>query len=157
MLSRLWLQLALRTLLACVVLLGLYKKYSCGSSFCLCVVGAFQGKSQVRIGIEALTAGSILLSALRQSLIEQSFIILNACTGLGSAFMSLSILARGERLRERLLAEVADLRITGFQSPAEDERRRFPRSPDGAGTPHVWGVHVRDDSLLGFGVFPVIS
>ncbi|HGM6153726.1 TPA: hypothetical protein ACKP1S_004877 [Pseudomonas aeruginosa] len=117
MLSRLWLQLAPRPLL-----LGLHKKYSCGSSFCLCVVGAFQGKSQVRIGIEALTAGSILLSALRQSLIEQSFIISNACTGLGSAFMSLSILARGERLRERLLAEVANLRITGFQSPAEDEK-----------------------------------
>ena len=36
--------------------------------------------------------------------------------------MSLSILARGERLRERLLADVADLRITGFQSPAEDEK-----------------------------------
>ena len=38
--------------------------------------------------------------------------------------MSLSILARGERLRERLLTDVADLRITGFQSPAEDEKGR---------------------------------
>ena len=35
---------------------------------------------------------------------------------------ALSILARGERLRERLLADAADLRITGFQSPAEDEK-----------------------------------
>lgn len=35
----------------------------------------------------------------------------------------LSILAQGERLRERLLTDVAtDLRTTCFQSPAEDEK-----------------------------------
>lgn len=70
--------------------------------------------------------------------------------------MSLSILARGERLRERLLSDVADLRITGFQSPAEDEREEG-LSLDrltGLGAPHIWGVRVLDDTLLGFGIFP---
>ena len=69
---------------------------------------------------------------------------------------SLSILARGERLRERLLADVADLRITGFQSPAEDEKEEG-LSLDrltGLGAPHIWGVRVLDDTLLGFGIFP---
>lgn len=69
---------------------------------------------------------------------------------------SLSILARGERLRERLLTDVAsDLRITGFQSPAEDEKEEG-LSLDrltGLGAPHVWGVQVLDDSLVGFGIF----
>lgn len=70
--------------------------------------------------------------------------------------MSLSILARGASLRERLLTEVADLRITGFQSPAEDEREAG-LSLDrltGLGAPHIWGVRVLDDTLLGFGIFP---
>lgn len=70
--------------------------------------------------------------------------------------MSLSILARGERLRERLLTDVADLRITGFQSPAEDEKEEG-LSLDrltGLGAPHIWGVQVLDDTLLGFGIFP---
>ncbi|MBB4820913.1 SOS-response transcriptional repressor LexA [Pseudomonas alcaligenes] len=69
--------------------------------------------------------------------------------------MSLSILARGQRLRERLLAEAADLRITGFQSPAEDEKEEG-LSLDrltGLGAPHIWGVRVLDSSLEGFGVF----
>lgn len=70
--------------------------------------------------------------------------------------MSLSILARGERLRECLLSDVADLRITGFQSPAEDEKEdglSLDRLT-GLGAPHIWGVRVLDDSLLGFGIFP---
>lgn len=70
--------------------------------------------------------------------------------------MSLSILARGERLRERLLSDAVELRITGFQSPAEDEREEG-LSLDrltGLGAPHIWGVRVLDDSLLGFGIFP---
>lgn len=69
---------------------------------------------------------------------------------------ALSILARGERLRERLLADAADLRITGFQSPAEDEKEEG-LSLDrltGLGAPHIWGVRVLDDTLLGFGIFP---
>lgn len=69
---------------------------------------------------------------------------------------SLSILARGERLRERLLTDVAtDLRITGFQSPAEDEKEEC-LSLDrltGLGAPHIWGVQVLDESLIGFGIF----
>lgn len=70
--------------------------------------------------------------------------------------MSLSILARGERLRERLLFDAVELRITGFQSPAEDEKEEG-LSLDrltGLGAPHIWGVRVLDDSLLGFGIFP---
>lgn len=70
--------------------------------------------------------------------------------------MSLSILARGERLRECLLSDAVELRITGFQSPAEDEREEG-LSLDrltGLGAPHIWGVRVLDDSLLGFGIFP---
>ena len=69
---------------------------------------------------------------------------------------ALSILARGERLRERILADAADLRITGFQSPAEDEKEEG-LSLDrltGLGAPHIWGVRVLDDTLLGFGIFP---
>ena len=69
---------------------------------------------------------------------------------------SLSILARCERLRERLLTDVANgLRITGFQSPAEDEKDDG-LSLDlltGLGAPHVWAVQVLDDSLVGFGLF----
>jgi SOS-response transcriptional repressor LexA len=70
--------------------------------------------------------------------------------------MSLSILARGERLRERLLSDAVELRITGFQSPAEDEKEEG-LSLDrltGLGAPHIWGVRALDDSLLGFGIFP---
>lgn len=70
--------------------------------------------------------------------------------------MSLSILARGESLRERLLSDAVDLRITGFQSPAEDEKEEglsLDRLTD-LGAPHIWGVRVLDDSLLGFGIFP---
>lgn len=70
--------------------------------------------------------------------------------------MSLSILARGARLRERLLSDAADLRITGFQSPAEDEKEEG-LSLDrltGLGAPHIWGVQVLDDTLVGFGIFP---
>ncbi|VXC18967.1 RulA protein [Pseudomonas sp. 8AS] len=70
--------------------------------------------------------------------------------------MSLSILARGARLRERLLSDAADLRITGFQSPADDEKEEG-LSLDrltGLGAPHIWGVQVLDDTLLGFGIFP---
>lgn len=70
--------------------------------------------------------------------------------------MSLSILARGECLRERLLSDAVELRITGFQSPAEDEKEEG-LSLDrltGLGAPHIWGVRVLDDSLLGFGIFP---
>ena len=84
--------------------------------------------------------------------------ILFAYTVLVNVSMSsLSILARGERLRERLLTDVAaDLRITGFQSPAEDEKEEG-LSLDrltGLGAPHIWGVQVLDDSLVGFGIFP---
>ncbi len=70
--------------------------------------------------------------------------------------MSLSILARGARLRECMLTEIADLRITGFQSPAEDEMEdglSLDRLT-GLGAPHIWGVRVLDDTLLGFGIFP---
>lgn len=69
---------------------------------------------------------------------------------------SLSILARGEHLRERLLTDVAaGLRITGFQSPAEDEKERG-LSLDlltELGAPHIWPVQVLDMSLVGFGIF----
>lgn len=69
---------------------------------------------------------------------------------------SLSILARGERLRESLLTDVATgLRITGFQSPADDEKE-VGLSLDlltELGAPHVWPVRVLDMSLVGFGIF----
>lgn len=69
---------------------------------------------------------------------------------------SLSILARGEHLRERLLTDVAKgLRITGFQSPAEDEKEQglsLDLLTDLA-APHIWPVQVLDMSLVGFGIF----
>jgi len=52
--------------------------------------------------------------------------------------MSLSILARGERLRERLLSDVADLRITGFQSAV-----RTLRSAHCDRQPHSGGISAR--------------
>lgn len=69
---------------------------------------------------------------------------------------SLSILARGEYLRERLLIDAAKgLRITGFQSPAEDEKEQglsLDLLTD-LGAPHMWPVQVLDMSLVGFGIF----
>lgn len=69
---------------------------------------------------------------------------------------SLSILARGERLRESLLTDVAKgLRITGFQSPADDEKEQglsLDLLTD-IGAPHMWPVRVLDMSLVGFGIF----
>lgn len=69
--------------------------------------------------------------------------------------MSLSILGRAERLRH-LLPEIADLRITGFQSPAEDEKeeRLSLDKLTGLGAPQIWVLIVEDASLLGFGLFP---
>lgn len=69
--------------------------------------------------------------------------------------MTLTILGREDRLRH-LLPEATELRITGFQSPAEDEKERG-LSLDalvGLGAPQIWVVRVDDDSLLGFGMFP---
>lgn len=70
---------------------------------------------------------------------------------------SLSILARGEHLRERLLTDVAKgLRITGFQSPAEDEKEQglsLDLLTDLA-APHIWPLQVLDMSLVGFGILP---
>jgi SOS-response transcriptional repressor LexA len=69
---------------------------------------------------------------------------------------SLSILPRGEYLRERLLTDVAKgLRIIGFQSPAEDEKE-YGLSLDlltEIGAPHMWPVRVLDMSLVGFAIF----
>ncbi|MDG9925707.1 MULTISPECIES: S24 family peptidase [unclassified Pseudomonas] len=69
---------------------------------------------------------------------------------------SLSILARSELIRERLLTDVAaGLRITGFQSPADDEKERglsLDLLTD-LGAPHMWPVRVLDMSLVGFGIF----
>lgn len=69
---------------------------------------------------------------------------------------SLSILARGAHLRDRLLTDVAKgLRITGFQSPAEDEKEQglsLDLLTDLA-APHIWPVQVLDMSLVGFGIF----
>lgn len=69
---------------------------------------------------------------------------------------SLSILPRAEYLRERLLTEVAEgLRITGFQSPAEDEKE-FGLSLDlltEIGAPHMWTLQALDMSLVGFAIF----
>lgn len=58
--------------------------------------------------------------------------------------VSFSILARGERLREGMLADAADLRITRFQSPAEDEKEEGLSLDRLAvlGAPHIWGVRV---------------
>ncbi|MBD9483889.1 S24 family peptidase [Pseudomonas sp. PDM14] len=69
--------------------------------------------------------------------------------------MSLSILGRSERLRH-LLPEVADLRITGFQSPAEDEKeeRLSLDKLTGLGAPQIWVVMVNADDLIGFGMYP---
>lgn len=69
---------------------------------------------------------------------------------------SLSILPRAEFLRERLLTDVAQgLRITGFQSPAEDEKEQglsLDLLTD-IWAPHMWPVRVLDTSLMGFAIF----
>ncbi len=69
--------------------------------------------------------------------------------------MTLTILGREDRLRH-LLPEAAELRITGFQSPAEDEKEGALSldSLVGLGAPQIWVVRVDDDSLLGFGMCP---
>ncbi|QGZ31477.1 LexA family protein [Stutzerimonas stutzeri] len=69
--------------------------------------------------------------------------------------MTLTILGREDRLRH-LLPEAAELRITGFQSPAEDEKEAGLSldSLVGLGAPQIWVVRVDDDSLLGFGMYP---
>lgn len=69
--------------------------------------------------------------------------------------MTLTILGREDRLRH-LLPEAAELRITGFQSPAEDEKESGLSldSLVGLGAPQIWVVRVDDDSLLGFGMYP---
>lgn len=69
--------------------------------------------------------------------------------------MSLSILGRNQRL-EHLLPEARELRITGFQSPAEDEKEAGLSldALTGLGAPQVWVVRVDDDSLIGFGMYP---
>ncbi|WP_421684486.1 S24 family peptidase [Stutzerimonas urumqiensis] len=69
--------------------------------------------------------------------------------------MSVTILGREDRLRH-LLPEAAELRITGFQSPAEDEKERglSLNALVGLGSPQIWAVMVDDDSLLGFGFWP---
>ena len=69
--------------------------------------------------------------------------------------MSLSILGRQDRLAH-LLPEAKELRITGFQSPAEDETedRLSLDSLTGLGAAHIWVVAVTDDSLIGFGLYP---
>lgn len=69
--------------------------------------------------------------------------------------MSLSILGRNQRL-EHLLPEARELRITGFQSPAEDEKEGGLSldALTGLGAPQIWVVRVDDDTLLGFGLYP---
>ena len=69
--------------------------------------------------------------------------------------MSLTILTRSERL-QHMLPESRELRITGFQSPAEDEKERG-FSLDrivGIGAPQMRAVMVNDDGLIGFGIYP---
>lgn len=68
--------------------------------------------------------------------------------------MTLTILGREDRLRH-LLPEAAELRITGFQSPAEDEKESGLSLDQlvGLGAPQTWVVRVDDDSLLGFGMY----
>ena len=69
--------------------------------------------------------------------------------------MSLTLLGRLDQLH-KLSRECKELRITGFQSPAEDEKEKS-LSFDlivGLGKPQVWVFKVDDDSLLRFGLFP---
>lgn len=69
--------------------------------------------------------------------------------------MTLTLLGRIDRLRN-LTHECAELRITGFQSPAEDEKDG-QLSFDvlaGLGKPQVWVFKVDDESLVRFGLFP---
>lgn len=69
--------------------------------------------------------------------------------------MSLTLLGRLDQLH-KLSHECKELRITGFQSPAEDEKDK-ELSFDlivGLGKPQVWVFHVDDDSLIPFGLFP---
>ncbi|XXF10900.1 S24 family peptidase [Pseudomonas sp. D2-3] len=69
--------------------------------------------------------------------------------------MSLTILGRNQRL-VHLLPEAKELRVTGFQSPAEDEKEEGLSldALTNLGAPHVWVVRVEDDSLIGFGMYP---
>jgi DNA polymerase V len=69
--------------------------------------------------------------------------------------MSVTILGRTERLRH-LLPEAKELRITGFQSPAEDEKEGGLSLDKlvGLGAPQIWVVLMEDASALGFGIFP---
>lgn len=69
--------------------------------------------------------------------------------------MSLTILGRNLRLAH-LLPEAKELRIRGFQSPAEDEKEEGLSlgALSSLGAPDVWVVRVEDDSLIGFGMYP---
>ncbi|MDH1263554.1 S24 family peptidase [Pseudomonas sp. GD03944] len=69
--------------------------------------------------------------------------------------MSLSILGRNQRL-DHLLPEARELRITGFQSPAEDEKEGGLSldALTGLGAPQILGGQVDDNSLIGFGMYP---
>jgi DNA polymerase V len=69
--------------------------------------------------------------------------------------MTLTLLGRIDRLRN-LTHECAELRITGFQSPAEDEKdgRLSFDELVGLGKPQVWIFKVDDDSLVSFGLCP---
>ncbi|OYT95385.1 MAG: RulA protein [Pseudomonas sp. PGPPP3] len=69
--------------------------------------------------------------------------------------MSLTLLGRLDQLH-KLSRECKELRITGFQSPAEDEKEKS-LSFDlivGLGKPQIWVFKVDDDSLIRFGLFP---
>jgi len=69
--------------------------------------------------------------------------------------MTLTLLGRIDRLRN-LTHECAELRITGFQSPAEDEKEDRLSFDElvGLGKPQVWVFKVDDESLVSFGLFP---
>jgi len=69
--------------------------------------------------------------------------------------MSLTLLGRLDRLHN-LSHECAELRITGFQSPAEDEKDAGLSFDAlvGLGKPQVWVFKVDDDSLVRFGLYP---
>ncbi len=68
--------------------------------------------------------------------------------------MSLTLLGRLDRLTH-IIPEVHELRITGFQSPAEDEKEEtlsLDKLTDLAAA-HSWPMQVADDSLHGFGLY----
>jgi DNA polymerase V len=69
--------------------------------------------------------------------------------------MSLTLLGRLDQLH-KLSHECKELRITGFPSPAEDEKDAV-LSFDllvGLGKPQVWVFKVDDETLVRFGLFP---